>query len=289
MSERGVFAIDRGIWDHPTFANEPLTEREAWIWLIGEASFKARTRRIGSAVIELKRGQLAASLRFMAEKWGWTDSRVRRFLERLKIDSMIGTATDAGVTVVTVSNYNKYQRVSLPSDAARDAQSDAAATQERRKVEDREDKETLSVAYATASDRAPIYTDSRHELWGEGVPILISLGVPEKQARSMIGSWLKLTKDDAQSVLGAIQRARDHRAHNPIPWITNSLKVQHERSGSVFPNPASQQSGSAAVLAGVAAAADRRARQRNAAGHGGPISGNDDPTERIDPEPFRTG
>ncbi len=38
MSERGVFAVDRGIWDHPMFACEPFTEREAWQWLIAEAA-----------------------------------------------------------------------------------------------------------------------------------------------------------------------------------------------------------------------------------------------------------
>jgi uncharacterized protein YdaU (DUF1376 family) len=141
---------------------------------------------------------------------------------------------------------------------------------------------------AKASDAgAPVYTDSRHELWGEGVPILISQGVAEKQARSMIGSWLKSTKDDAQAVLGAIQRARDNRVHNPIPWITNSLKVpSHERNGSVYANPASDQSGSTAVLAGVAAAAERRARERRAAGQHGPQSRDDHVAERADPELF---
>jgi len=136
LSERGVFAVDRGIWDHPSFANEPLTEREAWQWLIGEASFKARTKRVGSSVVQLERGQVAASLRFMADKWQWNEPRVRRFLKRLKTDAMINAQSDAGITVITICNYNKYQKVSLPRDAASDAQTDAAATQQRRKVED---------------------------------------------------------------------------------------------------------------------------------------------------------
>ena len=145
-------------------------------------------------------------------------------------------------------------------------------TQQRRKVEDKENKEDISVPNGTGSG-APIYTDSRHELWGEGAPILISLGVVEKQARSMIGSWLKSTKDDAQAVLGAIQRARDHRAHNPIPWITNALKGQsNERNSFAFSHSSANESGSSAVIAGVAAATERRARERNAAGQLRPVS-----------------
>ena len=69
----------------------------------------------------------------------------------------------------------------------------------------------------------PVYTDDKHRLFGEGVPILIQLGLAEGRARQMIGKWLKDTRDDAHAVLGAIQRARDHRAVDPIPWITQAL------------------------------------------------------------------
>ncbi|MCK1445408.1 hypothetical protein IVB43_23775 [Bradyrhizobium sp. 48] len=290
MSERGVFAFDRGIWDHPSFANEPLTEREAWAWLIGEASFKARTKRIGSVVLELKRGQVAASLRFMADKWQWSEPRVRRFLKRLKTDAMIDASTDAGITVITICNYDKYQKVSLPRDAAIDAPSDAAATQQRRKVESTESTEGSSeLRSAPPPAIAPVYTDSRHELWGEGVPILVSMGVAEKQSRTMIGTWLKATKDDAQAVLGAIQRARDNRIHNPIPWITKGLTgpANGTAANGFRTNSASQQSGSASVLAGVAAATERRARERSAAGQQRPVSDNADPPARDDADLFR--
>lgn len=69
---------------------------------------------------------------------------------------------------------------------------------------------------------SPIYTDSTHELWGEGVPILASLGVPDGKVRPIIGRWLKQS-GDAQAVLSAIQRARDHRVIEPIAWITRAL------------------------------------------------------------------
>jgi uncharacterized protein YdaU (DUF1376 family) len=78
-------------------------------------------------------------------------------------------------------------------------------------------------ASASAAKPPPVYTDSRHELWGEGVAILTQLGTPERSARANIGRWLKHQRDDAQAVLGAIQRARDHRIIDPIPWITRAL------------------------------------------------------------------
>jgi hypothetical protein len=115
MSERGVFALDRGWFNHPAFADEPFTEREAWAWLIAEAAWKPRRRRIGSRVIELDRGQLAGSVRFLAERWKWSKSRVDRFLNRLKNETMIGTDSGTGILLVSVCNFDKYQRVGLPS------------------------------------------------------------------------------------------------------------------------------------------------------------------------------
>ena len=136
MSERGVFAVDRGIWDHDVLAgDDPFSRREAWLWLVSEAAWKARRRRIAGHNIELQRGQVAASLRFIAEKWRWSEPRVRRFLNALKSERMIDAASDAGVTVITICKYDEYQRVSLPDDAGvtEDRRSsDAAATQRRR-------------------------------------------------------------------------------------------------------------------------------------------------------------
>jgi hypothetical protein len=68
-------------------------------------------------------------------------------------------------------------------------------------------------------------SDAVHELWTEGVLILVSLGETDRKARSMIGRWLKDTKNDHARVYDAIKRARVERTLDPIPWITAALKV----------------------------------------------------------------
>ena len=219
MSERGVFAVDRGVFDHPKFSDDKqLTKLEAWLWLLSAAAWKPISRHISGRRIELQRGQLAASTRFMADRWRWKEPRVRRFLNLLKTDAdndaEIDTQTDAGITVITIRKYDRYQRVSLPNDARADAATDASvgaeATHDRRKEEDIKD---IKGSEANA----------RHQLWAEGVPILVSLGEREARSRQMVGLWLKQTSDDAARVLGAIQRARDHRVHGPVAWITRAL------------------------------------------------------------------
>lgn len=46
MSERGVLAVDRGVFEHPSFARVPFTEREAWLWLISEAAYRPHQRHL---------------------------------------------------------------------------------------------------------------------------------------------------------------------------------------------------------------------------------------------------
>lgn len=135
MSERGVIAIDRGVFDHECFAPEPFTEREAWMWLIAEAAWKVRTRRVGHFVVELKRGQLAASVRFMADKWQWHYSRVVRYLDKLRKHAMIETEAKQGLTTITVINYDAYQKVSLPETVLTETETETGPKQDRNKTE----------------------------------------------------------------------------------------------------------------------------------------------------------
>jgi hypothetical protein len=54
----GTVNISRGLWDDLAFRDEPFSEREAWIWMVAEASWKERQKRVGNAVIDVQLGQI---------------------------------------------------------------------------------------------------------------------------------------------------------------------------------------------------------------------------------------
>jgi DNA-binding transcriptional regulator YhcF (GntR family) len=155
MSERGVFAMDRGWFDHPVFADEPYTEREAWAWLIAEAAWKARTCRAGKFVVELKRGQVCASVRHLAKVWRWDRSKIERFLKRLKNRDMIETQANDGISVITICNYNKYQRVSMPAETLSETRTETAPRQHRDNNKDIKDIKEDADDSARARDERP--------------------------------------------------------------------------------------------------------------------------------------
>lgn len=117
--------VQTSIFDHELFQAEPLTEREAWLWLIANAAWKATRHRIGSDMHEVPAGSLFVTLRQLQAAWKWkSDYRVRSFLKLLEKEEMIVCKTNAGKTQVTICNYSHYQEAERTENAN--------ATQEKR-------------------------------------------------------------------------------------------------------------------------------------------------------------
>lgn len=109
MATRGYIKVDRAALDHPLFKRAEYSEFEAWIWLLAEAAWRPEQRRAGDYLVSVDRGQLVASVRFLASAWSWDRNRVERFVKRLKNQDMIETQTETGISIITICNYNKYQ------------------------------------------------------------------------------------------------------------------------------------------------------------------------------------
>jgi hypothetical protein len=227
MSERGVFAVDRGIWDHPTFASrDPFSRREAWLWLVSEAAWKSRVRRIGAAVIEIVRGQLAHSIRFMAEAWGWPKSNVARFLACLKTDTMIDTKTVHGITIVTVCKYDEYQRVSLPDRDNTGTHIGTAAGQQRDKLEDIKNIKEDSCAVEKVVPAKPLRFE---EFWAE-YPKRDGAN-PKQAAEKAFNAALKSGADPQAIIDGAKRHCADMQRRGKIKteYVPQAVTWLHRR------------------------------------------------------------
>ena len=142
---KGFYRMARGWMKNEVFKRERHTEREAWIWLIEEAAFRPRTKRIGAYVAQLDRGQIATSLRFLATAWGWKKDRVRRFLTRLANDSMLSRKCAENATpytLITLCNYDIYQLAHDGDATATRQQRDSDATNEKELKEVKEESHT---------------------------------------------------------------------------------------------------------------------------------------------------
>lgn len=152
----GFYLMHRGWHDSPIFGREAYSRRDAWVWMIEQAVYTEHNIDIAGKTVTLQRGQFSSSLRYMAKAWGWDEAKVRRFLSRARNEKMIDASTDAGQTIITICNYDKYQSLEKSTDAA----SDAAATQQRRGSDANNNKgnqgnEISSEANASSDTPAP--------------------------------------------------------------------------------------------------------------------------------------
>lgn len=140
----GFFLMHRGWRDNEIFKGE-FSRADAWVWLIENACWKPTRGRIKGQTVELDRGEMSFSQRFLAEKWGWSKSRVDRFIAELRDEGMIETRSKIGATaghsagqgqsILRVCNYSKYQDMSDVSRGNDDAETGATAGQQRGKEE----------------------------------------------------------------------------------------------------------------------------------------------------------
>lgn len=142
----GFYLMHRGWMDHPAFAKQDFTEREAFEWLISEATWAdGRTLSINRNPVLLKKGQLSHSVRFMSQAWGWSLGKTQRFLVHLKKWSIIDTQTDTGQLIVTICNYDKYQNGDTQTDTATDTGpiQDRYRTDTKKNKDNKDNKDNL--------------------------------------------------------------------------------------------------------------------------------------------------
>jgi len=105
--------IDRQLFDHWLWDEKPYDRARAWIDLIGLANHKDMDFVAGNTLIHGKRGNVYRSKKWLADRWGWSEHKVRLFLRFLQNDKMISVKNirmgRVNGTVITIENYGKYQ------------------------------------------------------------------------------------------------------------------------------------------------------------------------------------
>jgi DNA-binding transcriptional regulator YhcF (GntR family) len=126
---KGYILLARQLLRHPRFKpSGPFTRFEAWCWLIEEAAFAVREVPVMKGhrreIVTLQPGQLTHSIRFLASAWKWSPNRVQRFLSDLAMDGSVTTQADTAQTLITLCNWDKYQRPNREANTQTDTPTD---------------------------------------------------------------------------------------------------------------------------------------------------------------------
>lgn len=103
----GYARFHRSLIGHPAFRND--AEAMAFAYMVLRAAWRPVRVRYKGKALSLDRGQLAMSVRDLAEAMDRDKGWVERLLKRLKSEAMCETRVETGVLVITICNYEKYQ------------------------------------------------------------------------------------------------------------------------------------------------------------------------------------
>ena len=150
---KGWIKVDRDIVDHWIFHDAEYFR--AWMLILLMANHEEHTVMIDKKPVKIPPGAFHSSLTILAQRLGWTKSRVLRYTQRLEMDAMLRTKRTSHGTTFFVENWGKYQggrnTNSTANDTARDTSHDTSRDTQTRIYKN--DKEGEERAYARGGSR----------------------------------------------------------------------------------------------------------------------------------------
>lgn len=120
MPDKGWIKLHRKILDCWIWQDKPYDKARAWIDLLLLAMHHDKKLFVDNEILVVERGSFMTSTVKLADRWGWSRSKVLRYLELLESERMLNTKRTPKGTLVTIVNYGDYQL----SDATRDTAHD---------------------------------------------------------------------------------------------------------------------------------------------------------------------
>jgi len=239
IMQPGYLKLARRTFSHYLWEEKrTLSKFEAWIDLLQLAAFLPTRRIIRGQVIEIGRGEVIASLRYLGERWNWKKDKVASFLGLIEQDQMVRRSTRHKETVVTICNYDKYNgTIDTEPDSKPDSKPDSRPTVARQspdKVEEGKEGKEFFLPFAldgASPDPAPKVkiawtkengfcgiTESDLAAWEKAYP---AVNIDRNLAAA--GEWLKSNPVKA-------------KRSNWRRFITNWLSRTQEKGGDIASN-----------------------------------------------------
>lgn len=152
----GWVKVNRSLLEHWIWNDKPFSKGQAWIDIILMANHSDKKILHNGEVVEIKKGSFITSESKLMERWGWSKSKVRAFLQLLQDESMVVKKTDQKKTTLIVVNYGKYQ----VSETTEKPVKDQSETSERPKQEGKNDKNINNI-YTHARANIPTVDEVR--------------------------------------------------------------------------------------------------------------------------------
>ena len=110
---KGFIKLSRSFFNNPLWKeNRTYSRSEAWLDMISSAQIDdLKTLIIKSKDITIHRGEIAASRRYLEQRWNWGSTKVTNYLNYLKRNDMISLRQTKGETIIKLVKFNDYNEL----------------------------------------------------------------------------------------------------------------------------------------------------------------------------------
>lgn len=118
--KQGWISVHRQLQENWLWSDKPFSKGQAFIDILLMANYKENKFAFGNEVVKVPAGSFITSEIKLMERWGWSKSKVRRFLGLLESDGMIIRNVDRKRTEIFVVNYGVYQNLETEKEPKKD-------------------------------------------------------------------------------------------------------------------------------------------------------------------------
>ena len=147
MKDGGYFKLYRRAFRDVDHGGDPLwnekrvwSRAEAWLYLLSIAAYDPHDKPLKAGrSVHLERGEFYASLRYLARRWGWSKSKVARFLEQLGtgLERITRKNRDTDGDTYLVNNFEYYQGSGTGGGTRAGHRRDTGGTKDKKEEEGR--------------------------------------------------------------------------------------------------------------------------------------------------------
>lgn len=106
----GYIKLYRSLLENPLYNIKPYSKGQAWITILLLTNHSASFINVkNGTLVKVEKGQCGYSEKALADLFGWSRGKLRRFLEQLKKEKMIQQKIIENHSIITVLNYKYYQ------------------------------------------------------------------------------------------------------------------------------------------------------------------------------------
>ena len=147
----------RSLQDNILWQDKPFTRGQAWVDLLLSVNHKDNTFLLNGVPKKIKSGQLWTSREKLAERWGWSKSKVNRFLVLLSDTHMASVSGTPNGTLLTIENWAKFQDARTTKRNTHDTTDDTTdestgESQTRMNKNEKEEKKGVALQSSTIDD-----------------------------------------------------------------------------------------------------------------------------------------